>query len=61
MTLHQLTHPASFPVDFRVAELSRRLIAGFAAAVTGWRANRRLEREMAGLDHRERADLTWRR
>lgn len=61
MTLHQLTHAASFDADFRAAEISRRLIARVAAAVTRWRSARRLERELASLDHRERADLTWRR
>ncbi|WP_168185964.1 hypothetical protein [Magnetospirillum sp. ME-1] len=57
MTLHQLTHSATFEFDFRLGDMVRRVVArlrGFAAA-------RRLERELAMLDHREIADLACRR
>lgn len=57
MTLHQLTHSASVEFDFRLGDIARRVVAtlrGFAAA-------RRLERELAMLDHREIADLAYRR
>lgn len=57
MTLHQLTHSATVEFDFRLGDFARRVVAtlrGFAAA-------RRLERELAMLDHREIADLAFRR
>lgn len=57
MTLHQLTHSAGIEVEFGLAGLLARL----TALVASWQAARRLEREMALLDHRERADLAWRR
>ncbi|BAE52588.1 hypothetical protein [Paramagnetospirillum magneticum] len=57
MTLHQLTQTAGFDVDFRLTEAVRRAIA----LVRDFRAARRLEREMDMLDHREIADLAWRR
>lgn len=57
MTLHQLTHTASFDLDFRPADMVRRMVAGLRA----FAAARRLERELAMLDHREIADLAHRR
>ncbi|EME68240.1 hypothetical protein H261_19419 [Paramagnetospirillum caucaseum] len=57
MTLHQLTQTATFDIDFRLAETARRVVA----KVQGILAARRLDRELAMLDHRERADLAFRR
>jgi len=57
MTLHQLTQTATVEFDLRLAETVRRVIA----MVQGFMAARRLERELAMLDHRELADLAFRR
>ncbi len=57
MTLHQLTQTATVEFDLRLAETVRRV----AAKVQGFMAARRLERELAMLDHREIADLAFRR
>ena len=58
MTLHQLTHAATFEIDLAAPLL--RLLARLADLPRGWAAQRRLDREMAMLDHRELADLTFR-
>lgn len=57
MTIHQLTHAAGIEFELRPADLVARLGAAFKA----FRAARRLEREMEMLDHREIADLAFRR
>ena len=57
MTLHQLTHAAGIEFEFSPAEI----IARLAAKVQDFMAARRLERELAMLDHREIADLAFRR
>jgi hypothetical protein len=57
MTLYQLTQTATMDFDIRLAETARRVVA----LVRDVRAARRLERELATLDHREIADLAWRR
>jgi hypothetical protein len=57
MTLNQLTHSTGIEWDFGLARMLARGI-GWVGAL---RAARRLERELAMLDHRERADLAWRR
>lgn len=57
MTLHQLTQTVPFELDFRLTEAVRRAVS----LVQDFRAARRLEREMDMLDHREIADLAFRR
>ncbi|KIL97171.1 hypothetical protein CCC_00232 [Paramagnetospirillum magnetotacticum MS-1] len=57
MTLHQLTHTASLDFGFPFAETLRRAVI----RVQDFLAARRLESELARLDHREIADLAWRR
>lgn len=60
MTLHQLTHAATFEIDFGAVTALRRLLARAAALPREWSAQRRLDQELAKLDHRERADLAFR-
>jgi len=57
MTLHQLTQTATIEFDLRLAETVRRVVA----KLQGFVAARRLERELSLLDHREIADLAFRR
>lgn len=57
MTLHQLTQTATVEFDLRLAETVRRVVA----KVQGIMAARQLDRELAMLDHREIADLAFRR
>jgi hypothetical protein len=57
MTLHHLTHTTIVEFDFHLPEAVRRLIA----KVEEFAAARRVAREMDRLDHREIADLAFRR
>lgn len=57
MTLHQLTHSAAIEFDFRLGDIARRVVAMLRSIA----AARRLDRELAMLDHREIADLAYRR
>ncbi len=57
MTLHHLTHTTIVEFDFHLPEVVRRI----AAKVEDFVAARRLERELDQLDHREIADLAFRR
>ena len=57
MTLHHLTHTTIVEFDFHLPEVIRRM----AAKVVEFVAARQLERELDRLDHREIADLAWRR
>lgn len=57
MTLHQLTQSAGFDFDTGLLAALRRI----TATVEDWRAQHRLDVELAQLDHREQADLAWRR
>lgn len=57
MTLHQLTQSAGFDFDTGLLAALRRI----TATVEDWRAQHRLDAELAQLDHREQADLAWRR
>jgi hypothetical protein len=57
MTFHHLTHTTIVELDFHLPEAVRRI----AAKVEEFVAARRLAREMDQLDHREIADLAFRR
>jgi hypothetical protein len=57
MTLHQLTQTATIEFDLRLADAVRRVIAKVKSLAVA----RRLEGELAMLDHREVADLAHRR
>lgn len=61
MTLHQLTHTATFDLEFGFGGAIHRLLTDLGQGVRSWSAARRLESELACLDHRERADLVCRR
>ncbi|MDO8605575.1 MAG: hypothetical protein Q7R40_03475 [Phaeospirillum sp.] len=61
MTLHQLTHSAAFEIDLGVATALRRLLARAARLARSWTAHRRLDHEMARLDHRELSDIGFRK
>jgi hypothetical protein len=61
MTLHQLTHTPTFDLEFGFGGTIHRLLADLGQSVRSWAAARRLESDLAGLDHRERADLACRR
>lgn len=57
MTLHHLTHTTIVEFDFHLPEVVRRI----AAKVEEFSAARRLARDLDLLDHREIADLAFRR
>ena len=61
MTLHQLTHSVGYEFDLDLGAAPRRALATAVAALRRWLARNRLEREMHSLDHREIADLAFRR
>lgn len=60
MTLHQLTHATAFEIDFGAVTALRRLLVRAATLPRAWGTQRRLDQELAKLDHRERADLSFR-
>ena len=60
MTLHQLTHAITFDGHFSAAALLRSARDRLSGLARYWAAQRRLDQEMARLDHRERADLAHR-
>jgi hypothetical protein len=60
MTLHQLTHTVSFDLDFAIGAAARRVLALVIAQPARWAEARRVNRDLALLGHRERADLASR-
>lgn len=60
MTLHQLTQAITFESNLPATALLRGALTRLAGMGRRWAEQRRLDQELAKLDHRERADLALR-